>query len=626
MFSNIVMPILLSLALVILTWTLENVITKSDSFWPGWKVCLLSLAAAGATCASGIFAAKGLEILWLAWVCFVAMLALQANMIIWWSEEGNQWIEFLWFSVVTASVGMFSAVTGAWLADLVTGALLVSALRLVPLVLMEVSISYFLIDLLREKKHKTLATILTILTVVGAIFALAFGLDWQKKEAEAPASEPTKATEVATEAPAPKIKFWHDAVLTDDDKANDFDFGTDPVQEILLQKIRAGEVDDDTMKVIDEMTKEEIAKGNYELAELQEMEDFYELLDAVEVYKKLGAEKFFAIVTPEDVRADQFLRMKVDPTLTAGNAAWWDVSFHTRLLGDFMVNYEGQEEAWMRTINSAADTWIKDPELFQTAYENIVAHMEHADVLLYYSDKALTDQMYMDGFVVGMQPDVIVMKTSDHGGFFLVYKDIVKNTQEVTVMYRTVCGYQPTNCAEKLGVTPKVNPNTPAKPSSGGGRSSSSGGGKPSSSGGGAVITNPKDPTLGTPVGKNDVPGPGPNTNNGYGAEWSRVEEPTNSAHLNSYEEYVELIDETKEANEIAESHSKKGDDGHYAPTYTPPARQDATVHSNDDVGTGNGGIDVTTPVQNTHVKSNIGGSTTTADDPAGDHWGGPPD
>ena len=168
------MPILLSLALVILTWTLENVITGSDRFWPGWKVCLLSLAAAGATCASGIFAAKGLGILWLAWVCSLAMLVLQANMIIWWSEEGNQWLEFLWFSVVTVLAGMFSAVTGAWLADLVSGALLVSALHVVPWLFAAVSILYFLIDLLREKGHKTLAVILTILAVVGAIAALAW--------------------------------------------------------------------------------------------------------------------------------------------------------------------------------------------------------------------------------------------------------------------------------------------------------------------------------------------------------------------------------------------------------------------------------------------------------------------
>ena len=94
---------------------------------------------------------------------------------------------------------------------------------------------------------------------------------------------------------------------------------------------------------------------------------------------------------------------------------------------------------------------------------------------------------------------------------------------------------------------------------------------------------------------------------------------PTNSA-FETYKEYKEEIKELKEINE----NQKVGGDPN-TPS-TPPQSKETTVNSNADKGTGNGGIDAGTPTHNTNVDSNVGGSTSTSDDPVGTEWGGPPD
>ncbi len=125
-----------------------------------------------------------------------------------------------------------------------------------------------------------------------------------------------------------------------------------------------------------------------------------------------------------------------------------------------------------------------------------------------------------------------------------------------------------------------------------------------------------KDKTQGTQgdlVASNDNKGPGKDTNNGEGATISTEDQATNSDYM-TYDEYEEAIEEIKEANEDQEEQQK-------------PKTEDKNtkVDDNSAKGTGNGGIDTPTPVEDEAKTSD--GNTIANDEsnPAGS-WGGPAD
>ena len=93
------------------------------------------------------------------------------------------------------------------------------------------------------------------------------------------------------------------------------------------------------------------------------------------------------------------------------------------------------------------------------------------------------------------------------------------------------------------------------------------------------------------------------------------------------FDTYEECQQEMQELKEVNEGQKTGGDPN--TPSYTPPGTNNGggtNVDSNAESGTGNGGIDAGTPTHNTNVDSNVGGSTSTSDDPVGTEWGGPPD
>ena len=150
-----------------------------------------------------------------------------------------------------------------------------------------------------------------------------------------------------------------------------------------------------------------------------------------------------------------------------------------------------------------------------------------------------------------------------------------------------------------------------------------------------------KDPSKApdTNTEPNNTAGPGPDTNNGVGAQESAAGEPYNSDSYSSYEEYRRAVEE----NDLINRQQREGNDPNI-PTVTPlpqppsasppPAQTPAPsapppsptpspkVDNNGDSGTGNGSIDnpSTTP---SHDEPVDGSPISSESDGA---WGGPPD
>ena len=321
-------------------------------------------------------------------------------------------------------------------------------------------------------------------------------------------------------------------------------------------------------------------------------------------------------------------RMRIDPALAAADMAWHDAIVGTRYLGTF---YEECKGNWATTINTAKVKFMGDQALFNQTLDSYFAFLDTADsVELRYVDSGLEDQMYMNGYTVDGVPDVIVMKTTDHDGWFLVYTFVIKG-QKFEVAYRIDCGYQPTNVEEVMDIPP-VNPPTPPQPT------------PPPTDPPSPPPTDPpsppptdppsppptdppsppptdppKDPTQGTDVGGNDDPGPGTPTSTGPGGQTSTEDQPTNSDHM-THEEYVETIQELEDINE----HQQTGDQPSTPTTTTPPSTH---VDDQGDTGSGHGGANDPTPVQPpVHVESPTGEQTQLSPEQPGEAWGGPPD
>ena len=310
-----------------------------------------------------------------------------------------------------------------------------------------------------------------------------------------------------------------------------------------------------------------------------------------------------------DYDADLRERMEVDPKLGAAVMAWTDANVGTRYLGTFYDECKGE---WASTMNNAAEAWMEDQESYQQTLDAFFAFLDTADSVELKSGKGIEDQMYMNPHTVSGVPDIIVMKTDHEEGLFLVYTFKIKeNTFEVK--YRTECGYQPTNVEEVMNITPQENPNNPGTTPSNPTPSN------PTPTPTPTTPTNPKDPTKGTQgevVGPNDNPGPGPDTNNGVGSQYSSEQTDDGSIFVPTYDEYKDIVDNLEEINED----QKEGGDSN-TPTVTPSAG--TNVDNNGDKGTGNDGID--TPTQVTKPATTNDGESVTSGG-AGEAWGGPPD
>ena len=241
-------------------------------------------------------------------------------------------------------------------------------------------------------------------------------------------------------------------------------------------------------------------------------------------------------MTAEDYDAEFRARLKKDPALGAASFAWWDANVGGRLLGEF---YESCKGDWEKTINKAKVEFMNDENLYKRTLVCFFTELDKADVSIA-EGKEIEDQMYMRPYTIDTIPDIVVLKTEHEKGPFLIYSIKIKeNTFKVE--YRIPCGFQPTNVEEIMHITPQDPPAKKTTP--------------PTTT---PPTTNPpeetttkynKDPNKSHNSGKNDDPGPGPDTNAGVGATRSTKDQPSNSDHMSSYDEYKEAISELKEAN-----------------------------------------------------------------------------
>ena len=541
-------------------------------------------------------------------IFFGAMVYFYYYLAMWWKEDGSRFKEFIPFIligipaslVLNQTVAMcmtaFSGTFWAWLIEII-GAL-------VPIVFFWyciISMLFYQATECEEKRDKekagrkrTLANVLIVIAIILLLLTLfpffrsvstnfgvnpeQFGLgidnsnrsssSWfnlfPKAGGSAQQTPSSTAAPTATAQPSTWYRFYNTEVLNDNDPNNNFNFGPNPFN------------------------------------------------------KNEGAEYY---------NQSYRNRMRLDPALAAADMAWHDAIVGTRYLGTF---YEDCKGNWATTINAAKDRFMRDKALYYQILDSYFAFLDTADsVELRYVDAGLEDQMYMNGYTTNGVPDVIVMKTDNHDGWFLVYTFVIKG-QKFEVAYRIDCGYQPTNVEKVMGITPQNPPtpqptppptNPPAPPPTDPPAPPPTDPPAPPPTDPPAPPPTdpPKDPTQGTDVGGNDDPGPGPDTNTGVGGQHSSEDQPTNSDHM-THDEYVETIQELHDINQ--DQHV--GGEPNTPTVQTPP---DTHVDNNGDNGTGNGGIDVPTPVSEpVHVESPSGEVTQISPDNPGEAWGGPPD
>jgi len=320
-------------------------------------------------------------------------------------------------------------------------------------------------------------------------------------------------------------------------------------------------------------------------------------------------------------------RIKEDPALAAADLAWFDANLGTRYLGTF---YESCEEDWAETINLTKNTFMHDQSIYYGTIRAFLMYLDHAEVSLE-RGADLDDQMYMNPFTMDGTPDVIVMETNDHEGWFLVYTFNVKG-EEVSVAYRIECGFQPTNVEEVMHITPTPTPTPTPAPTP-----------QPTPTPTPTPVPEtdptpppetepetepstrpPKDPTQGTHgdvVAPNDDTGPGPDTNSGVCSTTSAADRNDTSTSYGSYEEYETAMEDLESIN----NSQRQGGDSNSPSTRPVPIIPSAPTTVDNNAGTGNGGAGIDTPTETQPLARDAESGETISTTP-GVAWGGPPD
>lgn len=525
----------------------------------------------------------------------ILVIAALAYIAWWFFQSVSEWKEWGLFCLMSIPATFVLAAACAGVAEMMDNTFWASVFMTLPGILLTLLGGFLLTRLmfvkyqLTEKRGYRIATWIVMILTVMALLAQIIGINWRAID--------------RSKSPPPSSSagnwwyFYNSANVADNDTKNDYDFGPDPLEELVMAKAKSGAL---TLKDISGKTEDEL----------------------------------IALVSVEEIENNFRTRLSYDPALGAGDMAWLDANVGTRYLGEFYDECKGE---WASTINAAKVRWMNDQGAYNQTLAAFFAFIDTADkVEVVKVESGLDDQMYMNPYTTDYVPDVIVMESIDHEGYFLRFTFSIKGEPK-TVAYRVDCGYQPTNVSRLMNIPAQTNPNKPTTPTlapttptlaptTNPGKPAG-GNPNPGKPAGGDPPYNPpynKDPSQGTAAGGNDNPGPGPSTNNGVGAMYSSEEQPSNSA-FDTYEEYQQEMQELAEVN----ANQAVGGDPN-TPSYTPPGTNNGggttTVDSNADSGTGNGGIDAGTPTHNTNVDSDVGGSTSTSDDPVGTEWGGPPD
>lgn len=400
---------------------------------------------------------------------------------------------------------------------------------------------------------------------------------------------------------APIWNYRHSQVLMDDDKANDYNFGPDPLDEIIADKVASGK-----------LTQAEADRA-----------------------KTSKAKK--ALVTVDEVLNKFIDVLSADPAKLAADKFWLAKNHPSKFNGQFVTEKTG--DAAMTTIDEAMMFYELDAEMFNEEYLDFINELMTADeILLEYKTDAV-DQMYQRSSGADERPTVVVMTADKKDGVFITFKWYTKRNE--TVSYRVDCDFQPTNVAKKLGVKATKNPNTVGGGGSTGSSSTTGGGGGPTTTGGGGSSTtggggysggggtsggggNPntdlKNTSRGTNVGGNDNTGAGTSTNNGQNAQYSSADNQASSSNRSSMITYDKHIADDK----VAEKEEKNT-------TNKPTETKADVVNVDSKANTGNGNGNVDTPSQVLTVTSgteaNGARDNNVANETAGtaDSWGGPP-
>ena len=538
-------------------------------------------------------------------ICLLLMIGYYVYLILWWWKEGSGFKELIPF-LLLITLGFFttkaaSVMTAALVSN---SAFLVSLIMAIPEIMavltggiLVTNLFYFRYREFERDFDKILAIICGILTALIVIAILIGSVAWKSFSSDLIGGLfPSKTADVEDDA-----SDWED-----DDWNDDGSF-------VLIDE---GTIADSTAATGDWYT-------------------FYNLSLQVDGDPRndfnFGPNPYLEGATAETYAADFCSKMANDPALAAGDMAWLDAIVGTRYLGEF---YESCKGDWAKTINLTKERFMADQSLYYQTLNAFYDMLSTADsVTLDYQTSDLTDQMYMNPNTVSGVPDVVVMTTDDHSGYYLTYTFIIKdNTFKVS--YRIDCGYQPTNVQEVMNIVPDDTPRqqvqqsnpepapTPAPtptpknddPKPGGDGDDP----KPSPDPTPTPESTPKKDPSKSPkknTEPNDDPGPGPDTNNGKGAKESTKDQSSNSNHM-TQPEYNKAVNDLKETNQK----QKTGSDPSTPSTPTPA---DTHVDNNGDKGNGGDPINTPTPVSDPAIVADTGQAI--SDNP-GEAWGGPPD
>lgn len=538
----------------------------------------------------------------LAVLLFLGMLAVYIWLCYSWKKEGSEFKELVPYIIVALLMYLTCMSAACAIALLVTDSALRSFITTLPFIAMVASIGYMIYNLLnfhherwlrkednkKAGKFKTGKAVVAIIVVILIVLSLFSGVDWVTSDES---EQQVVAEEQSADEPEVELswyRFYHYDLVNDNNLEDDFDF---------------------------------------------------------------GPSAYSTNTTAIMAKEEHFKRVEEDPALGCATFANFDV----RLGTDFMIPGEHYDQYWSdgywtTLINKRVQYYMANPGDYDIAVERWEAFVnKYARVTLDYQG-ALTDQMYMVSLTSLSEleaPEVIVMETTQPYGHVLNYWFSIKGNS-VIVPFRTECGFQPTNVAEVMREIPRSNPNkksssssssssskgsssSSSSSSSSGSSSSSSGSGSSSGvSGSGSNTRTTKDKTQGVQgdlVQPNDDPGPGPDTNNGYGAWYSTEDQPDNSNHM-TYPEYGDDVRELEEINnKINGGQGQKAVGDSNTPSTAKPTT-DTVVDNNADKGNGHSSsIDKPTSVSSTvHPVDNTPITSANSADNSDGAWGGPPD
>lgn len=556
---------------------------------------------------------------WLSIPMLLAMLTGFVNLFIWAHRDVDSPLEMLIFAAMAFEIALATGTVVGVVATLIPWALLSAVVMALPWLAFWGFLGYMITDALINVHYRgtgrrgfLVGGIITAI-VCGVIFLGILGnviyrnVDWSnlfKEEVtsttpgDAP-SVPPAGEPASTDLTVAQIKaMWE--IGNDKLILNNYDSTGALLTGDALTQARLDDQDFGP-GILEEAVNQALADGKFKVGDMANKTER-------QLYEMVGADTVMKVLTD---------RWAKDPIAGAGAMVYYDALFHTREFGgEFISQYEDQPDRYAQVLNDAKDAWLRDKAAYFAKLEHFYNIIYSATrITIEYRSSGITDQLYTTGprtanEIDTIMQDLIVYETYEHSGYFVTFEWPVKGTTIQTMSLRLDCGGQPCNVSEVLGVTPAPNPNgskpvtTTPKPSTKPGGNGD--GGDPGNGGGGdggdpgteptptptptPPMSNPKDPTKGTDVPVNDVPGPGPDTNNGVGAQFSSVQEPDGSVYLPSYEDYTQAIDPV-------ENNPARPAGTPNTPSYTPPTPP-AAVDNNGDSGYGWGGADDPTPVQ----------------------------